>query len=186
MKVVLHMGFFLLVQQNPKTEKQDCLTERTMLREDTARENNLTFNSVDSVQPLLEERGSFLFVLPASPEGQLCRQGSSSTAQRESSPGGGPPCRKKLSMNKTPQSVRVTFPLGTPTEQKCWKRHLLCLLGLQYPCLLPRPVNSMEESGSGILEATPRGREQSSFKTTMRFSHFCSIYKIRLLSRQEQ
>ncbi|OPJ66720.1 hypothetical protein AV530_016726 [Patagioenas fasciata monilis] len=72
MKVVLHMGFFLLVQQNPKTEKQDCLTERTMLREDTARENNLTFNSVDSVQPLLEERGKLIY----STEGELSWRGT--------------------------------------------------------------------------------------------------------------
>ncbi|KAM7127220.1 uncharacterized protein J5F26_000033 [Ciconia maguari] len=47
-------------------------------------------------------------------------------------------------------------------------------------------VNSMEESGSGLLDAAARGREQSSFTTTIRLSYFCSIYKIRLFSRQEQ
>jgi len=36
----------------------------------------------------------------------------------------------------------------------------------------------MEESGSGILDTAARVREQTSFKTTMRFSHFCSIYKV--------
>ncbi|XP_072708210.1 uncharacterized protein [Ciconia boyciana] len=38
-------------------------------------------------------------------------------------------------------------------------------------------VNSMEESGSGLLDAAARGREQSSFTTTIRLSYFCSMYK---------
>lgn len=44
----------------------------------------------------------------------------------------------------------------------------------------------MEETGSGILDAAAKGREQRSFETTTRFYLFCSTHKVYFLMLPSQ